>query len=81
LNFHICTFDIKHSICKSINTTHISNLLRWNHSVCLYWSTAKHVAGNKNEAIPLALWPRVLTNVPCPDDLYDLVSILVPSRV
>jgi hypothetical protein len=81
LNFHICTFDIEHSACKSIDTTHIDNLLHRNRSVRLYWSTAKRVARNENEAIPLALWPRVLTNTPCPDDLYDLVSILLPSHV
>jgi hypothetical protein len=80
-NLHLCTFDIEHSICENRNITPINNLLRRNRNARLYCSTAKQLARNENEAIPLALWPRILTNVPCPDDLYDLVSILIPSRV
>ena len=81
-NTHICTFDFLESIHGNTKDTHhFTTLLRRNRNMRHYYDAAKDLATNTDETIPSALWPRILCNLRCPDDMYALFSEVIVSKI
>ena len=81
-NVHICTFEIENDIYQERNIHHIKELLDRNCNKHLYCKAARELITNDEmTTIQSALWPHILTGLECPDDMYDIVSLLVLSCV
>jgi hypothetical protein len=56
-------------------------LLCRNRNMRHYYSAAKDLATNTDETIPSAVWPYILCNLQCLDDMYKLLSPITVSKI